>query len=421
MKLISQALFNPKSSTILVSDNHHAVATGEHGDPESIRTASDIKRVPANELELTYRNNPVVFNSINKVVQTIMSAKHSIKAVDPRVQAYFDKFINELGNSGSDITWEELLTAIFKYQCIYGGAWIENIFNVKGNRIVDWDIIDPKKMDYAKNNSQNVIFDKFGSAIGYTQTLPSYVSIPPEKVAKKPPMVSLPQNSFFIPPEKIAFIKLYTVGDGVYPIGLIEPIYKTSLRKMNMEEALATAIYRHGFPIIWAKLGDLNHEPTPQQVQTMLTKLKDINFKQEIATPFYYDLQILESKKAEKLQGYLDYYNDQEIAGLGIPKPYATGGGEDTNRATLDNQSNLFELTLKDIIDTTTAAIRRYMFKPLCELEGFKEVPIIDWDIVGVDERDKKANRIMDYVKVGILDPKDPRIQEFIKSVEGLD
>jgi len=405
-----------------------SIATGESGEPSTIKTTPNVTRVGLQELELTYMNNPTIFNGINKIVQTIMSASHEIVAKDPKIQAYFEKMVADLGHSGSDITWEELLSDIYKQQCIYGRAFVENIFNKKHNRIVDWDLIDPKKMDYAKDSNGRIVLDKFGRPIGYFEKIQMWdvdsLTAAREQTEKEsfPNGVTAPVDSkvIFLYPEQVAQIKLFTVGDGFYGIGLIEPIYKTSLRKMNIEEAMANAIYRHGFPIIWAQLGDMNHEPTPQQIENMLEKLKDINFKQEIATPYYYQLHMLESKKAEKLREHLEYYKEQEVAGLGIPKPFATGGAEGSNFATLGNQSSMFQLTLRDIISKTTYAIEKYMFKPVCEYEGFKEIPKIKWDIVGAGELDAKANRILKYIQAGILSP-DMKISEFIKKIESLE
>ena len=408
----------------LVDESQKIVTTSEstpEGEPKSIKTTPDIARVPQSELELTYLHNPTIFNGINKIVQTIMSAKHELVCGDKKEKIYFEKFIANLGNSGSHITWEELLSQIYKFQCIYGKSWIENVFNKKGNRIVDWDLIDPKKMDYAKNSQEKIALDKFSEPLGYVETLPTSASPPEEskipiEIQEK---ITLPQNGIFLSPERIAQIKLFTIGDGFYPIGLIEPIYKTSLRKMNIEEALANAIWRHGFPIILARVGDTNHEPTPQQITSILDKIKDVNFKQELAVPFYYDLKMLESKKAEKLKENLDYFQDQEVTGLGIPKPFATGGGEATNRATLGNQDSMFQLTLRDIIDKTIDSIRKYMFRPICELEGFKEVPNLKWDVVATDELNKKAARLVGYIKAGVLAADE--VKEFVKKIEKLE
>lgn len=453
MRTISQVLFQARENhTItLVDGPNNALPTSigfddpatppssilpdpETGAPLSAKATTDesaasipprTQRVKKSELELVYTKDPVVFNSINKIVQTIMSGKHTIKAKDPTVKSYFDGFVDRMGSTGSLITWNELLSLIFQNQCIYGGTYVENIFNKNGTRIVDWDLFDPKKMDYAKDSSGRIIFDTFGRPIGYTQTLPFAYKVPEEKKMKYPAGIFLPQNSIYVPAERVAFIKLYAVGDGIYPYGLVESIYTVSLRKLNMEEALANAIWRHGFPIVIGKLGDQSHEPTPQQVANTQDKLKDLNYKSELVVPYYYDFQILESKKAEKLREHLEYYKEQEIAGLGIPRPYAIGGGAGENRSVLDNMSNLFQLTLKDIVARTSSSIRRFMFAPLCKLEGFTEIPTIEWDLIGVDELDKKAARLVAYAQAGLLLPGDmvdstTTVSGFIKKLEGM-
>lgn len=416
-------------SDILVSRKPAIALMGSTGAPKSIKTTPRIKRVDPVELELTWQHDGVVFNGINKIVQSIMSAPHKLTAEDPKVLAYFENFVEGLGNSGSDITWNELLAQIFEHECIFGWAFIENVYNKQGNRIVDWDIIDPKKMDYAKDRMGNIVLDEFGKPVGFFEKLAygTYHS-PDDRGFWDVNREGIPKNvdypagfkAIFLKPDQVAIIKLFCVGDGFYPTGIIEPIYKTTLRKMNIEDSLANAIYRHGFPIMWAQLGDINHEPTPQHIESMLDKLKNISTKQEIATPYFYDIKILESKKFDKLAASLDYYINQQVAGLGIPKPFATGGGEATNRATLGNQASLFQLTLTDIIRRTIAAIEKYMFKPVAELEGFREVPKLLWEAPGIDQQEKKAKRILEWVKSGILKP-DLKIIEFIKQMEDLE
>jgi len=391
--------------------------SGELGVPESKKTTPTLSRVKLQELELTYMHNPTVFNGINKIVQTIMSADHELVCPDKKVKAWFENYLDNLGNSGTDMSWEIMLSQIYKFQCIYGRSYVEQIFNKRGNRIVDWDMIDPKKMDYAKSSTLTIVMDEFQNPVGYAESLPYGYSVDDDRLPTGlKDKVTMPMNSIFLPVNKVAQIKLFTVGDGFYPIGLIEPIYKTSLRKMNIEEALANAVWRHGFPIIAASVGDANHEPTPQQVQSILEKLRDISYKQELSYPYYYDLKILESKKSEKLSQHLEYFREQEVAGMGIPKPFATGGGEATNRATLGNQSGMFALSLRDIIDKTSDAIRQQLFRPICKLEGFKTVPTLKWDVVGADEFDNKVKRIVSYVKNGILTPEE--VKDFIKGTE---
>lgn len=400
------------------------IATGEVGTPETQKLTPSYSRVPLDELELTYMNDAVVFNSINKIVQVIMSATHEIVAKDKKTLNYFERFVENIGHTGTEVTWDEILSSTFQNQCLFGRAFNENIYNKRGNRIVDWDIVDPVRIDYAKNSSSKIVLDLFGRPVGYFQTMPGE-ELTSHFNQTLPKGVVLPggeSGAKFIEPKYLAQCKLFTIGDGFYPMGLVEPIYKTSVRKLNIESALANAIYRHGFPIIWARLGDLNHQPTPAQINGMLEKLKNINFKQEIVTPFYYDLQILESKKAEKMQDHLDYFKKQEVTGMGVPSAFATGDADGATYATLGNQSAMFQLTLRDLINKTTFSIRKFMFEPISRLEKFKEVPDIKWDIIGTDEIDRKAKRIVKYVHEGILNPeKDPKLVEFIKKIEKLE
>jgi len=412
-------------SDVFLSENP-VIAIGESGDPETKKLTPTMKRVPAVELELTYMYNPIVFNSINKNVQTIMSAKHELVCKDKRALDYFNNFLAKLGSSGARITWDELLSIIFKQQCIYGKAFVENIFNVKHNRIVDWDYIDPKTMDYAKDSNGNIVVDKWGNPKGYFQILPSsgFRYIDHTNNPTLPKGIAAPGNGAswtFLDPDRVAQIKLYVVGSGFYPLGIIEPIYKNSLRKMNMEDAAANAAYRRGFPIYWAQLGDLNHEPTPNQIQSFLEKLKNLTNRSEISTPYYYNLHMLESKGADKIEDQLSYYTAQEIAGMGIPQFFATGGAESANRTTIAKQDALYQLTLQDIVKMTVSSIEKYMFQPICDLEGFKECPKIKWDsIAGGDELDRKARRLLKYVDAGIISP-DIKISEFIKRMENLE
>ncbi len=402
--------------------NSPSLAVGQSGNPDSVKTTPEVERVAQDELEVMYIQNPMVFNSINKLVQTIMSSEHYVEAKDEKVQKFFDKFIKNVGRN-SDLTWEGLLSDIFKHQFIYGRAFIENIFNKKGNRIVDWDKIDPKKMDYAKDSDGNIVLDKTGQPVGYFELVPASLNSNIESTPESqlPENVDLPMNqkAIFFEPEKLAHLKLYSVGDGFYGIGLIEPIYQTSLRKLNIERALANAIYRHGFPIIWAQLGDMNHEPTPQQLQNMLDRLKGLSNKNEIATPYYHQLNLLESKTSEKMKEHLDYFRKQEVAGMGVPEPFITGSAEGANFATLGKQDSMFQLTLNDLIRRTTEAIERYMFAPICELEGFNEVPKLKWEVVGSEELNNKAQRLVEYVKSGVLDPNN--VQDFVRKIEQLE
>ena len=394
---------------------------GESGVPVSVKTTPELVRVEKKFLEHMYIDNPVVFNSINKTVQLIMSAGHKIIAKDPKVQAFYDGFISNIGYMGGEKYWEELVEGMFKSQTIFGDCWIEKIFNTKGNKIVDLDAIDPKKMDYAKNGMQKIALDKFGNPIGYAQTIPYSASSQISKVINPPKNsnILLMGNQIFIPPERVAHFKLYTVGDGFYGIGLIEPIYKISSSKIEMERALVNTAWRVLSPTPVAKVGDKDHEPSPNQVKNIFDKIKNMNYKYGFSFPYYNDIQFLEAKHPEKAKEQLTYWIDQEVTGMGLPKAISTGSGATTSRSILAKQIFVSKLTLKDIVKRTIRGIESKIFKHVSKLEGFKEVPRIEWGELALEELDAKINRIIGLKKQELI-TSDENLENYLRKLENL-
>lgn len=414
-------------STILSSTDSFELqldSSTTSGSPLGIKQTPTRLRVPMSELELTYLKNPVIFNGINKIIQTLMSSPHHLQGGSPKGLKFFQEFTENIGWVGNTITWEELLSDNLKFECIYGWSWVENILEEKTGNIVDWDLLDPKRMDYLKENSNSsyeidptknknkVLLDKFGRPLGYTMNLDiDYKSSQDPAAIPEPLRKYVTNNQVYFSPDRICLFKLFRVGDSLYPVGLVEPIYQDSLQKLNSQDAATNNIARHGTPLLIATLGDTNHEPNPEQTQSILTKLKELNSKSELAIPYYYDIKYLESNSLEKIEKQLLYHQNNEIAGMGIPKPYALGSGEATNRATLNNQDHLFQLSLKNIVDKTTASIKRFMFAPLAKQNGFKtkDIPVMRWDATGAEEVDRKIRRILEYVKNKIITPEDAK------------
>jgi len=412
MKLISEALGLDKVFFL-------EEVGGEAGVPLSVKTTPELVRVEKKYLEHMYIDNPVVFNSINKTVQLIMSAGHKVIAKTPKVQAFYDDFISNIGYRGGEKYWDELLEGMFKSQTIFGDCWTEKIFNTEGNKIVDLDAIDPKKMDYAKTGAQKISLDKFGNPIGYTQTIPFSSQVAKRIQPPKDSNILLMGSQIFIPPERIAHFKLYTVGDGFYGIGLIEPIYKISSSKIEMERALVNTAWRVLSPTPVAKVGDKDHEPSPNQVKNIFDKIKNMNYKYGFSFPYYNDIQFLEAKHPEKAKEQLTYWIDQEVTGMGLPRAISTGSGATTSRSILAKQIFVSKLTLKDIVTRTIRGIESKIFRHVSKLEGFKEVPRIEWGELALEELDAKVNRIIGLKKQELI-TSDENLENYLRKLENL-
>ena len=386
-----------------------ATSNPETAHPASVSASENpSNRVDKVELENAYRFDPIVFNSINKSVQTIMGAGYTLKTETEKVKKHFISL--EIADVGKNTTFTELLTITFQNQMLYGEHFIEKVFNKKKTLIVALVSLDPKQIDYARDASDRVVLDKAGKPVGYTQTLPYSVDTE-GKGDLTPETVTLKQNQIFLYPWRIAHFKLYTYGNQLEAIGLIEPAYKSIIRRQNIEEAQANSIYARGtYPII-DYVGDENHFPTPNMIKNATEKLKMIQHNRYFAFPYWHKVQPLEVKQSEVVDSTMKYLRENASASLGLPLTLATGSGESTNRATLTNQQKFLEYSLRDIVRRTIANFRKFIFKPMAELEKFKEVPTLVWGEIDVEDKDDKAKRLVNYTnnKVGILRPEDAR------------
>lgn len=383
------------------------------GYPLTSKRESEIERIALDKLENYYWKDAVIFNTINKITQIIMRAGYRFVGEKESVE-FMEKFVEQIGYRGGELTWEELLERTFKYQCIYGNSWWELIYN-KGGNIVDIDSIDPVRMDYAKDGMQIALDDQL-KPLGYVYTLPFGREV--KRRIEPPEGVSLMGNQVFLPPEKVAHFKLYTVGDGFYGIGLIEPIYNTTVRKEDAEAGFANSAHRTGFPLFLFKGGNEMHEPREDRIQNAVNELQKVSSLNAFGMPYYDDLRILEAKGTRFLRTFLDYFIDQQVAGMGMPKAFATGSGEATNRATLARQEYILKLSLLTLIKRTLSTIHSKVFYKICSAEGLKP-PKLLWGEVALEELDAKADRITKYVREGIIIP-DKNIEELVREIEEL-
>jgi len=247
----------------------------------------------------------------------------------------------------TNFDFREVLTKIVQNMCIYGNAWVELVRDATDSRIVALDWIDPKSMDFLRDEQQNIIYAPDGFPKAYVQ----YVRFEDELkgVPKRLQIEQFGRKAILFERERIAHFPFYTVGDNLDGIGLIEPLFNVSQGKLNIQEGLAQFAYRKGIPLLWAKVGDEAHPPSPEEIDDLTKKLRGISYRTEIVTPYYHDLQLLESKTAERKQEILNYNIDQQVAGLGVPRAFVVGSADRTNRATLELQNFMFEQRIKTL------------------------------------------------------------------------
>ena len=369
---------------------------------QTVMTTDDITRVAPVELEQAYISDPIYFSSINKQNQLIMGAGYTLIG-DKKKQ--WEKFFENIGLIGDDTTWDEMFDHIFRYQMIYGKAFVLIIMNKNRTKAIDLLLLDPKKVDYAKDQSSKVLLSTDGKPLGYMVSLPGSADETYIVGDEKPQNVKIESGTdtkVFIKSERIVQYKLYTFGDRLYPMGLIEPSYVSVLRKMNIEEAQANAIYQRGNYPLSISVGDENHHPRPQDVEKSAKTFSKIKHDRVIAHPYWEVPTVLETKQSDAVDNVLVYLRRNQIASLSMPESLAIGSGESTNRATLNNQQAFLEYTLIDIVQKTLAITVKYLINPIAELNGWSRITFKWGDIRAESEMDK-ADTLINAVRYGAL------------------
>ncbi len=398
-----------------------ATSVGSRGVPVSVKSSPQTEDLPVSgfELERAYRKDPICFNALNKNTQMIMAAGHKFVGASEEVINKFQTFFDTIGLVGEDLTENELWDSIYKYQMIYGTAYVELVFNESMTKIVDLVIMDSKRVDYAKDNQNRIAVDRFGKPIGYILKLPYGVRAEGDEIPETyKGKISKDSNEIFMLPIRIAQFKLYTAGDRFYAIGLIEPAYKSILRKMNIEEAQTNSIYSRGtYPVI-AYVGDQTHDPSPQDIDTVLNNLVKLKHDRYMAFQNWVKVEPLEVKQSDVVDQTLEYLRLNQTASLGMPVAFAVGAGEKTNRATLNNQQKFMEFTQQDIVNKTVATFEKSILRRIAKFNKISEVPKIKWGNIGTEDTDAKTVRLSTYLNAQVLSPED--VREFALTSEGL-
>jgi len=403
MKLFD--LFKEKKAKAVIKDMSDKMETSSFQpntfSTKLIKTTDNIYRVDPAELEQAYISDPIYFSTINKQVQLIMGAGYELIGDKNN---NWKNFFDNIGLIGDDMTWNEMLTQIFTSEDIYGKAFVLIVQNKNRTKAVDLLMLDTKKVDYAKNQSDNVLLDGEGKPLGYMIEIPDNVTstyIVPDATPDNIKTES-GSNKIFIKAERIIQYKLYTFGDRLYPLGLIEPSYISVLRKMNIEEAQANSIYQRGSYPLDVSVGDENHHPRPQDVTKAAETFSMIKHDRVIAHPYWEKATVLEAKQSDAVEGVLTYLRRNQIASLSMPESLAIGSGETTNRATLNNQQAFLEYTLIDIVQRTLATTIKYLINPISKLNKWAPVTIKWGDIRAESEMDK-ADTLINAVRYNAL------------------
>ena len=175
-------------------------------------------------------------------------------------------------------------------------------------------------------------------------------------------------------------IKYHILGDELLGHSILEPVYKTFTRLINIEEGIANGIVRHGSPLFHVQIGDETHPPSAKQIDDAAEAAKGVNARSEFITPYNYKIKVLESYSLKNIDRYTQMYLDEISASTGLPQFILTGSGEGTNKSTADKLIKLIPSAFEPHQLQLKLTVEQQLLKPLFELNGMGEFPTIEWN-----------------------------------------
>lgn len=382
-----------------------------------------IRRILLEELENSSFTDPLTFNAINKALQLIMGAEHRWYAKDKKIIEEVELFMDNISRVGEPSTFEELAEYTMTNQLKFGYGWIELVENIEGSDIVDLMSINPITFDYARDKQGIVLVDDYNCPIGYlVKRDDSYflnVSSEGDPIPKEYlNLIDKKGSDIFVSAYRIAPFKMYIGSNKFDSYGIIEPAYKSIIRRLNIEEAQANSVYSRGYSPLIDYVGNEKNPPTMQRMQQALEEVKKLEHDRYLALPWYHKIESVDMKQSELADSTMKMLRQNEAASFGTPLGLIISDGEAINRSTLKTQQESFILTLNYVVRKFVLYFNKYVLKPLAVKKKWTEVPKLRWDKIEPSERDDKTVRLQKWVELGTLSPQEMR--EFVIDSEGL-
>jgi len=339
--------------------------------------------------ELLYRLDPLIFSGINKLSRRISGAKvyFSGGQADENDKAYA-YFVSSGGL--------RLMPHLVKDAFIYGFG-VAEINRVAGETTLTQ--IDPKEFDY-KREGADIALDKKGNIIGYVWK---------NKVEETP-----------LKPEEVFLLRFYALGDYCLGISPIEAAYKTSWVKLNIEEALGEAIYRHGFPVPKFKIGTPEegpwHEITPEKIAEAKKIIGKLDTGAEIVLPWWMDADYMSVKgELRNVETFLEFLSMEVLAALELPKAFGVETRGVGGRAVEEMD---FEKTILAFQEELKRQIQDQIMEPYYKVAKFKSNPTITFTAYAPELQNIQLRRLSAFAKNGLITRND-ELENALRQNEG--
>lgn len=275
---------------------------------------SDVRnRALLEKYELAYMKDGSVSEAIDTIALFTMMGGFEILSDDATAEAQIREFCDRV-----DV--ENIIINVVRDALVYGDAFVENVFSA-GGQPVNLEMVNPKTMQ--------ITYDDYGTVHGYIQT----VSLNGRQVTTS------------LDKKLITHFPLKRIGRSPYGISTIGTNYDLIGRMILVDEGIANAIHRHGFPKYHVPVGQLGEIIDKTKMEEVEKIFENINSKNEFVTTRDVEIKNIDTDSFD-IKGMSEYFITKLTAGIGVPEEIL-GLGRGSTEATAKVRAKAFEHKVK--------------------------------------------------------------------------
>lgn len=344
------------------SEEFHLVATKPKGASEGRFYAHleerVVKTVPLGKLEKLYHLDFLTFRIVNDYVDGMIGPGFFLEG-NKKTVALLMKWAEK-------VKLKRIMEEIVRDVFLSGNPWVELGYNEVGNDILKLQTINPKFMDYIRDDKTGYVMidKKTGEFVGYKRSGGfdwQQVEWKRDKIVVGDKVVQrFTTNGNG--KDRIAHFKLYGLGESYLGTTPLEPCYRQAIIRLNISRNVGEGAYRSEGLII--TVGDENVTPTNDQVDKVSESFEDIETDTIFAFKFSPKVAVdrLPSPDLTGRESLLYYFADAFATGMGKPLCLlmeSLGKGRTTD---VEAKGIQFEHTIKALQERLAEQIRDKIF-----------------------------------------------------------
>lgn len=316
-------------------------------------TEKDILRdfnIPDKDLLLAFKSTPIVNRFIRYRADLIISRGYHFTYPDKESEKIITRFLKNIKKN--DMPFHNDLNNFLRDLCIdcdwQGNGFLQLIQNKESNKIIKIHKLHPLYIDFVRDNTDNIILDTFGNPEGY--------------------LLSTGEKRLKI--EEVAHLVFERVGDELLGTSLILPAFRSIERLVNIDWAMAKALYKHGLPTRDISVGDSDHEPDIDEIKKVAEQVTDIDSAPEYTHPYFYKVDTIDPKWPSNVVDVPRYFMSKVIAISGIPHHILLGEETIGTRATAESLQQGLSILLEPLQKKIKSFVESQIFRQVLDLEG---------------------------------------------------